>query len=68
MRRLAVKLAEKWQQPFSQVSGMLHAKMSIAIIRATHLTIRGSRVSPYQTSKRIQWTDGAGACMFVSDN
>ena len=60
-KRLAVKLAGKWQKPYSQVCGYVKARLSIAAVRATHLCLRGSRVPAHQISTRFpQWEDGAG--------
>ena len=67
IRRIAQKLAGKWQLPYSQVCGLLRARVIIAIARATHLCIRGSRVSAYHTSRKVQWDDGAGVGLFETD-
>ena len=60
-KRIASKLADKWQSPYSATMGFVNARVSVAIVRATHLCIRGSRV-PYRhvSTKRCQWEDGAG--------
>jgi hypothetical protein len=42
-KRLAAKLATKWQRPYSAVCGYVNARLSIVIVRATHLCLRGSR-------------------------
>jgi len=63
-KRLAVKLAGKWQKPYSQVCGYVKARLSIAAVRATHLCLRGSRVPAHNISARFsQWEDGAGLSM-----
>ena len=63
-KRLAVKLAGKWQKPYSQVCGYAKARLSIAAIRATHLCLRDSRVPAQNISTRFsQWEDGAGLSM-----
>ena len=67
IRRLALKLAEKWSFPYSQVCGMVRARVSIAIARATHLCIRGSRIPASKMSRRVQWEDGAGLGLFETD-
>ena len=41
-KRPAAKLAVKWQRTYSEVCGYVNARLSIAIVRATHLCIRGS--------------------------
>ena len=67
IRRIALKLAEKWSFPYSQVCGMVRARVSIAIARATHLCIRGSRVPASKMSQKVQWDDGAGLGLFETD-
>jgi hypothetical protein len=63
-KRLAVKLAGKWQKPCSQACGYVKARLSIAAVRATHLCLRGSRVPAHNISTRFsQWEDGAGLAM-----
>ena len=65
LRRIAAMLAEKWQQPYAEVCGYVNARMSIAIIRATHLCIRGSRVPANLISnRRPLWDDKAGVGLF----
>ena len=39
--KLSIRLAEKWEKPYSEVCGFVNAHMSIAIVRATHLCLRG---------------------------
>ena len=60
-KKLAAKLASKWKAPYSATCGFINARVSIAILRATHLCLRGSCV-PYRnaSTKWAQWDDGAG--------
>ena len=60
-KKLAAKLANKWKAPYSATCGFINARISIAIIRATHLCLRGSRI-PFRnmSSKCCQCDDGAG--------
>ena len=60
-KRIASKLSEKWKSPYSATMGFVNARISVAILRATHLCLRGSRV-PYRhvSTKMSQWEDGAG--------
>ena len=61
LKQLAGKISKKTQRPYSQVRCYVNARMSIAICRATHLCIRGSRVPMSMMSyRRPQWEDGAG--------
>ena len=65
LRRLAQLLSRKWEQPYSQVCGYVRARVSIVIVRATHLCIRGSRIPADRISHhRSQWEDGAGLGLF----
>jgi hypothetical protein len=52
-KRLAGKLAGKWQKPCSQVCGYVKARLSIAAVCATHLCLRGSRVPAHNISTRF---------------
>jgi hypothetical protein len=45
LKRLAHKLAIKWHFSYSVVMGFVRARLSLAILRATALCIRGSRKS-----------------------
>jgi hypothetical protein len=64
-KRLAAKLAKKWQRSYSQTCGYVNARLSIAIIRATHLCLRGSRIPTSKISTKFpQWEDGAGLALF----
>jgi hypothetical protein len=64
---LACPLPNKWERPYSVVRGFVSARMSIAIVRATHLCLRGSRVPLSQISRRPQWEDRAGLGLFKTD-
>ena len=61
LKRLAAKVARKWESPYSQVCGYLRARVSISLLRSAHRCLRGSRVpSARISSRRPQWEDGAG--------
>lgn len=65
LRKLSSLLAEKSGKSYSEVRGFVNARMSIAIVRATHLCLRGSRVPTSQmSSRRPEWEDGAGLGLF----
>ena len=65
LKRLSQKLARKWDRPYSQVCGYVKARVSIALVRATHLCLRGSRIPADRIShRRSQWEDGAGLGLF----
>jgi hypothetical protein len=65
MKELSARLAEKSGKPYSVVCGYVNTRTSIAIVRATHLCLRGSRVPTSQMSYcRPEWEDGAGLGLF----
>jgi hypothetical protein len=65
LKKLSSLLAEKWGKSYSEVCGYVNARMSIAIVRATHLCLRGSRVPTSRMSNRLpQWEDKAGLSLF----
>jgi hypothetical protein len=64
-KRIAQKLAIKWQRPYSQTCGYVNARLSIAIVRATNLCMRGSRIPAHKMSNKFpMWEDGAGLALF----
>ena len=44
IRHLAEKIAAIWHKSYSEVLGYVRARMLFAVLRATNLCIRGSRV------------------------
>ena len=65
VQRLSELLAERWHKPYSVVCSYVRSRLSIAVVRATHLCLRGSRVPADQISnRRVQWQDGAGLHLF----
>ena len=64
LRQIALRLTAKWDQPYSVVKGFVNSRISLAILRATNLCIRGSRVPASKMSKRVQWLDGAGLGLY----
>ncbi len=65
LKKLSSVLSEKWGKSYSEVCGYVNARMSIAIVRATHLCLRGSRVPASRMSnRRPQWEDKAGLSLF----
>ena len=67
LKQLSRLLVTKWERPYSVVCGLVRARMSIACVRANHLCLRGSRIPFSKTSRRIQWSDGAGVGLFEVD-
>jgi hypothetical protein len=65
LQHLAAKLSEKWEKPYSVVCGYIRTRISLAILRATHLCLRGSRIPASQIShRRVDWDGGAGVTLF----
>ncbi len=65
LQKLLSLLADKWEKPYAVVSVYVNARMSIAIVRATHICLRGSRVPTSKMSnRRPQWEDKAGLSLF----
>ena len=65
MSTLAAKLAEKWEKPYSEVCSYVNARMSIAIVRATHRCLRDSRIPSGRISSKLpHWEDKAGLGLF----
>ena len=53
LKAIAMKLSKKWERPYSVVCGFIKSRLSFAIARATHLTIRGSRVISKKMSRPL---------------
>ena len=51
LRRLAEKLSSRWEKSYGGVLGWIEARLPFAVIRATDLCLRGSRV---------RWRSGTG--------
>ena len=68
MKRLSLLLSDKWHKPYSEVMGLIGARISVALVRASHMCLRGSRVPASRMSKKIQWWDGAGMGLFETDH
>ena len=56
-RRLATMLAEKWKRPYPSMVFYVRARMTLAVVRANSLLIRGSRDT--QSRRRPQISDRA---------
>jgi hypothetical protein len=56
-----------WEKPYAVVRGYVNARMSITIVRAAHICLRGSRVpTSTMSNRRPQWEDKAGLSLFHS--
>ena len=56
-RRVALFLSEKWNRQYSEMAGYVRARMSLSVVRANSLLIRGSRVR--QQPRRPQISERA---------
>jgi hypothetical protein len=66
-QKLSALLAAKWEKPYSHVCGYVNARISIAIVRATHLCLRGyspRRIPTSKMSRLPQWEDTSGLSIF----
>ena len=65
LKRIASRLAQKWQQPYSITYGYVKSRIAITFVQATNRCIRGSMVPVYRISvQQPQWEDGAGLNLF----
>ena len=65
LEKLSARLAQKWEKPCSEVCGFVNARVSIAIVRAAHLCLRGSRIPTSKMCNRLpQWENKAGLGLF----
>jgi hypothetical protein len=64
---LQLQYQHYWYSTIVVVRGYINARMSIAIVRATHICLRGSRVpTSTMSNRRPQWEDKAGLSLFHS--
>ena len=63
-KRLSMRLAEKWKQPYSQTVSFVRTRFLIALVRAKNRCLRGSRVLTKRISNKIDWEDGAGLGLY----
>jgi hypothetical protein len=65
LKKLSALLAEKWEKPYSEICGYVNTRMSIAMVQASHLCLRDSRIPMSQISNhRPQWEDKTGLGLF----
>ena len=60
LKRLSMKLAEKWRRPYSQTVSFVKTRFAISLVRAKNRCFRGSRIPRGRISHRVDWEDGAG--------
>ena len=70
LKNISIRLADKWDIPYSRVRRYVNAKMSIAIIRAAHRCLRCSRIPTTKITRtelgERPWDDGAGLGLFTT--
>ena len=62
-KQVAELLAAKWDRSYAEVCGYVRARLSLALVRATSLCLRGAR----EKSNRIrspQWDSGSGLALY----
>eukprot|EP00980_Cylindrotheca_fusiformis_P001800 scaffold408_cov71-Cylindrotheca_fusiformis.AAC.1 len=64
VKKLVADLSVRSDQPKSVVTNFIHARLGIAILRATHHCIRGPRIPASKMSRHIEWTGPAGLAPF----
>ena len=62
-KRLASLLSKRWNRPYSQVCGFVRSRLSMALVRATSLCLRGSR-DPVERAPTFQWESGTGLMLY----
>ena len=45
IKHLDIRLAAKWRKPYPQICGYVHSRVTITMVRVTHLCIWGSQVT-----------------------
>jgi hypothetical protein len=60
LKQIALQPTAKWEQPYSVGRGFINARINLAILRATNICIRHSRVP----ASKIQWLYGTGLGLF----
>ena len=64
LKRLAMKLAEKWHRPYSQTVSFVKTRFAISLVRAKNRCLRGSGISTGRISYRVDWEDRAGLGLY----
>ena len=52
IKKLSRALSEKWSKSYSAICGYVRSRISIALVRATHLSLRGSRIPASKISNK----------------
>ena len=63
-KRLASRLAAKWNRQYSQVCEMVRSRLSFTLIRATNRCLRGSRI-PLRRNQSLDWLQRSGMRLYM---
>jgi hypothetical protein len=62
-KRLAFLLSGKWKKTYSAVAGYVNSRLSVALVRATSLCLRGAR-DPTARAGLPSWDSGEGLALY----
>ena len=62
-KRLASRLAAKWNRNYSQVCGFVRSRLSFTLVRSTSRCLRGTR-NPLQRPQGLAWAEGPGLRLY----
>lgn len=62
-KRLASRLAAKWNREYSQICGFVRSKLAVALVRTTSRCLRGTR-DPGRRPQALDWVAGSGLRLF----
>ena len=62
-KRLASRLAAKWNRQYSQICGFVRSRLAFTLVRSTSRCLRGSR-APCQRVGSLEWLSGSGARLY----
>lgn len=63
-RRLAQRLADKWDQKYSIVSNFIRSRLSIALARSLSRCLRGTRNTKSKPYRSLDWVAGTGLRLY----
>ena len=64
LKRLSMKLAEKWHRPYSQTVSFVKTRFAISLVRAKNRCFRGSRILTGRISHSVDWEERAGLGLY----
>ena len=63
-KRLASMLSRKWARAYSEMCGHVRSRISLALVRATSLCLRGERGNPMAHNPAPAWDSGHGVALY----